>query len=190
MLHTQLKWVERSEDIVAHGNLFIELVDASTLEDGMIGYARTLDAHEAEDFIGGLRRIAAAGTGHVLLAEDAEGPCGMVIMETTLSHNAKHNAVLKRAFIAPRARGGALLRCALVRVVEKCCELGVERLSLDTREGSKAYAMWSHFGFDTWGVMPDYSRHGGISHAGCYMSQPVASLARRVMINDKENTHV
>lgn len=182
-----MTWFERPEDIVVYGDRFVVLVDASTLEDGMIGYARRLDAQEAEDFVEGIRRIVAAGTGRVLYAEDANGPCGMVILETTLSHNAKHNAVMKRAFIAPRGRGGVLLRRALARIVEKCRELGVDRLSLDTREGSRAHAMWAHFGFETWGVMPDYSRHGGISHAGCYMTQTVEALARRVIIQEKES---
>lgn len=58
--------------------------------------------------------------------------------------------------------------------------LGIELLTLDVREGSRAHRLWSTLGFASFGVLNDYARVNGVSHRGHYMVQRVDDLAARL----------
>jgi hypothetical protein len=49
------------------------------------------------------------------------------------------------------------------------------------RAGTPAHKAWERFGFETWGVMPDYARAQGAVHAGHFMLQRVADLKARAL---------
>ncbi|GAB2582090.1 hypothetical protein ISP15_16670 [Dyella jejuensis] len=176
----EIEWIEQAQDVQRVKGSILRLFNESTLEEGMIGYAEPLTADESAELVDGIQRSVACGNGRLLLITDTEGPCGIAIMETNAAHNSRHVATVKRGYISPRARGGGLLARALIAIVEKARSLNVEQLALDTREGSRAHQIWSHLGFQTWGVMPDYSRYNGVAYRGCYMSQSVDALAAQV----------
>lgn len=184
-----IRWIERSTEVSDVREELLSLVNESILEEGMIGYAKPLNKLESDDFIAGIARSVLSGNGRVLLIKDRQGPCGMAIFETSLSHNSRHVAILKRGFISPRARGGNLLAEALLAIVNKARALRVECLALDTREGSRAHQIWSHLGFQTWGIMPDYSRYGGVTYRGCFMSQTVDALEEQIVRRTRDESN-
>ena len=176
-----IEWIEQAADVQRVKDSIVTLFNESTLEEGMIGDAQPLSAAAAADLVDGIQGSLARGSGRMLLVTDADGPCGIVLIETNAAHNSRHVATMKRGYISPRARGGGLLARGLMSIVEKARSLNVEQLALDTREGSKAHQIWSHLGFQTWGVMPDYSRYNGVAYRGCYMSQSVDALEEQIM---------
>lgn len=176
-----IEWIEQAPNVRRVKDSILCLFNESTLEEGMIGYAEPLTADESADLVDGIQATVARGNGRLLLVTDAEGPCGIVLIETNTAHNSRHIATMKRGYISPRARGSGLLARGLMSIVEKARSLKVEHLALDTREGSQAHQIWSHLGFQTWGVMPDYSRYNGVTYRGCYMSQSVDALEEQIM---------
>jgi GNAT superfamily N-acetyltransferase len=176
----EIEWIEQAQDVQRVRGSILCLFNESTLEEGMIGYAEPLTAEESAELVDGIQRAVARGNGRLLLVTDAAGPCGIAFIETNTAHNSRHIATMKRGYISPRARGGGLLARALMAIVEKARSLNVEQLALDTREGSRAHQIWSHLGFQTWGVMPDYSRYNGVAYRGCYMSQSVDAMEEQV----------
>lgn len=183
----EIEWIEQAQDVRRVEGSILRLFNESTLEEGMIGYAEPLTAEESAELVDGMQRAIARGHGRLLLVTDSAGPCGIAFMETNAAHNSRHIATIKRGYISPRARGGGLLARALMAIVEMARSLGVEQLALDTRDGSRANQIWSHLGFQTWGVMPDYSRHKGVTYRGCYMSQSVDALEKHVARKAKGN---
>lgn len=177
----EIEWIDHVQDVHRVKESILRLFNESTLEEGMIGYAAPLTAGESADLVDSIQRVVACGNGRLLLVTDAQGPCAIAFIETNTAHNSRHIANMKRGYISPRARGGGLLARALMAIVEKARSLNVEQLTLDTREGSRAHQIWSHLGFQTWGVMPDYSRYNGVAYRGCYMSQSVDALEAQVM---------
>lgn len=177
----EIQWIDQAQDVQRVKGSILQLFNESTLEEGMIGYAAPLTAGESAELVDGIQRSIERGNGRLLLVTDAAGPCGIAILETNTAHNSRHVATMKRGYISPRARGGGLLARALMAIVEKARSLNVEQLVLDTREGSRAQQIWSHLGFQTWGMMPDYSRYNGVTYRGCYMSQSVDALEEKVL---------
>lgn len=64
-----------------------------------------------------------------------------------------------------------------------CQAKGIELLTLDVREGTRAHRLWQRFGFQTYGVLDDYARVNGVKHRGHYMAQSVQSLAQRLNLS-------
>ncbi len=185
----KIEWIENAPDVQQVKENILSLFNESILEEGMIGYARPLTADESANLIDGVQESISRGNGKLLLVTDATGPCGIVLIETNAAHNSRHIATMKRGYISPRARGSGLLARALLAIVEKARSLNVEQLALDTREGSPAHQIWMHLGFQTWGVMPDYSRYNGVVYRGCYMSQSVDALEQQIMQKTKGDSH-
>lgn len=181
----EIEWIEHAPDVQRVRDGILTLFNESTLEEGMIGYAEPLSAEESADLIAGIQASIARGNGKLMLVTDAEGPCGIVMIETNSAHNSRHIANMKRGYISPRARRSGLLARGLMSIVHKARSLNVEQLTLDTREGSNAHQIWSHLGFQTWGLMPDYSRYDGVVYRGCYMSQSVNALEEQLMRKTK-----
>lgn len=170
-------WIEDEHHLRRRAPDIIALVNASVDDDGMLGYAARLSSDEEAALIGTWSAQIAAGTGHVVLITDDDGVCGMTYMRTNANANYRHIADLSKGILAPRARGGGRATRAMFRAVhERGRELGIALFTLDTRAGSRAEAVWKHFGFTTWGVLDDYSRAFGQSHRGAYMSQTLESL--------------
>jgi acyl-CoA synthetase (AMP-forming)/AMP-acid ligase II len=109
---------------------------------------------------------------------------GRVVAQCTLVPsgfpNSRHLGSIYRGMVDPEIRTGNLLPIACGHLVERCRELGVEVLCIDTRVGSRAAALWQALGFQEFGRLPDYSRVGPARYAGLYLYQRVDDLARAI----------
>jgi GNAT superfamily N-acetyltransferase len=93
----------------------------------------------------------------VFVAEDSEGPCGVVQLIPARQQNQPHRADISKMLVHRRARrrglGEALLRAAEAEALA----MGRWLLTLDTVEGSDAERMYRRLGWTSFGVVPDYA---------------------------------
>lgn len=157
-----------------------EMLAASVADDGILGYAAELTPGERKGFVDSLAREVAHGSCHVLLGEDAEGAAAMCVMKTNSMPNCRHIAEVSKAYLRPRVRGTGAVYYLAEAVSAQAAKLGVELLTIDVREDSKAHQVWSKIGFTTFGILDDYARVGGRSHRGHYMRQSTSDLAATI----------
>lgn len=186
--HVEYIWVDDPDHLRLHGEAIIEMLNGSVQDDGMLGYGARLSDDEANGFLAFWQWQLENHSAHILFARDPLGPCAMAFMRTNSNSNYQHIADLSKGYVTPRARGGLVLLNLFSRVCARAKKLGVELLTLDTREGSRALAIWQHFGFESHGCLPDYSRFGGKSHIGHFMHQKVEKLV--TFLSKKGVTHV
>lgn len=93
----------------------------------------------------------------ILVAEDAEGVCGVVQVIPCWPPNQPHRADISKMLVHSRARrrglGEALMRAAEAEAVA----MGRTLLTLDTVEGSDAERLYRRLGWTYFGVVPDYA---------------------------------
>lgn len=113
------------------------------------------------------RRVAqgvAAGERALLVAEDAQGPCGTVQLILDQPENQPHRADLAKMLVHRRARRQGL-GAALMRAAEATArDCGKTLLVLDTVTGSEAERLYDRLGWKRVGVIPGYALfpHGGL----------------------------
>lgn len=156
------------------------LVDCAAADGGTLGYSQPMSPNEAESFIAGLERRVCAGEAHVLLGRVGGQPAFLGVLTSNGMTNCRHRAELSKGVIHPQFRGRRFVQLAFQAMVRRAVELGVEQFVLDVREGSRAHVLWQRFGFESFGILPDYARIGGKSHPGHFMVQSVASLSARL----------
>ncbi|MEF7614652.1 GNAT family N-acetyltransferase [Aquincola sp. MAHUQ-54] len=178
-----LRWV--TEFDAATSASVVALVDCAAAGDrGTLGYASSMTAGQAQDFIAGLQRRVAAGDAHALYGQVGGMPAMSGVMALTAMPNCRHRAELSKGVIRPEFRGLRYLQMGLREMVRRAERLGVEQFVLDVREGSRAQALWKRLGFRTYGILDDYARVGGVRYNGHFMVQEVASLRARLMAGD------
>ncbi|MBT0768729.1 hypothetical protein KIH74_07315 [Kineosporia sp. J2-2] len=166
------------EDLTAHRVSLRAMLIASIEDEGILGYGDEITDADGDAFADELARGLRDGSTHVLLGEDDSGVFAMCVMRRPAMANCRHLAEVSKAYLAPRARGsGAVLELALA-VAERLTWIGVERIQIDVREHSHAHRVWRGLGFETFGVLDDYSRYGGARHRGHFMTVTVPDLLR------------
>jgi L-amino acid N-acyltransferase YncA len=163
-------------DVSAHAADLVAMLAASTADDGILGYAQVLTERQGESFVKGLAAMVAEGSGYLLLGSDAQGVFGMCVVKTSSMPNCRHIADVSKAYLAPRLRGTPAVLELAAAVCARSAAAGVEVLTIDVREGTKAHRVWTHLGFTTYGILDDYSRIGEQSFRGHYMRHSVAEL--------------
>ncbi|WP_261803311.1 hypothetical protein [Variovorax sp. PAMC26660] len=178
-------WIGSPSDMKRDGAAILEMLDASVRDDGMLGYSTRLSREEADAFLAFWEWQLQNKAASILLARDEAGVCAMTFMRINQNRNYMHIADLSKGYITPRMRGTALLSNLLLKICEKAKTLNIELLTLDTRENSRAFKVWTHFGFKSHGVLQDYSRSGGRSHVGHFMNQRVEDLGKNCQKGEK-----
>ena len=173
------QWVSDFNADMTHA--IVSLVDCASGDGGTLGYAEPMSAAQAQAFMGNLCRRVASGESHVLLGRIGQVPVFLVVLTINGMTNCRHRAELSKGVVHPNFRGRNLVQVAFREVVRRSEQLSIEQLVLDVREGSRAHLLWRRFGFESFGVMPDYARVDGTSYNGHFMVQTVASLRTRVM---------
>jgi len=75
---------------------------------------------------------------------------------------------VSKAYLAPRLRRTPAVLELAAAVCARSAAAGVEVLTIDVREGTKAHRVWTHLGFTTWASPPTASStttHGSVSRA-------------------------
>ncbi|MDP9150276.1 MAG: hypothetical protein M3O36_10095 [Myxococcota bacterium] len=174
---SRCEWVDQPAGVDENSAAIVELMNASSDDDGILGYPDPLTPEQARGFIETLRFAVATGAVQLMLYRIDDAVRGMVQLNVSHAPNSLHIANLSKGVMHPEARGLAAMRVAFAAIVERARELAIEVLTLDVRQGSKACLIWHHYGFTTYGILPDYIRYAGKSHDGDYMSQRVDNLA-------------
>jgi len=94
--------------------------------------------------------------------------------------NHHHIVELTRGTIDRSFQGAGLALRAFREVVNKCEELNREVICLDVRAGTMAAVWWQHFGFESYGLLRDYSRVGDKRYEGLFLTQTVTRLKQRI----------
>jgi ribosomal protein S18 acetylase RimI-like enzyme len=177
--HVDYMWPEEVDAALAAD--IVALMRLTTSAAPIIGFGKQIDDAQAEAYIGELRANLAAGKCRLLeIRGSNQALIGLCTIRRNLNPNNGHIADLAKGMIDERCRGGTVLSAAFLEMSDRCLADGVEVMTLDVRAGTRAQRIWEHYGFETYGVLPDYARSNGESFAGHFMTQKVQALKARV----------
>ncbi|PLU84865.1 MULTISPECIES: GNAT family N-acetyltransferase [Pseudomonas] len=177
----QLQWLRQADSDTAPA--IMQLINSTVGDGGVLGYEHEMSAGQSVEFTASLQERIRGGDTHVLLGKAMAGPACLVILSRSSMPNCRHIADLSKGVVHPAYRGSGLVARAFSEVVRLCQAQGIELLTLDVREGTRAHRLWQSFGFQTYGVLDDYARVDGVKHRGHYMAQTVESLALRLNLH-------
>jgi hypothetical protein len=160
----------------------VELMRHTSASAPIIGFAEEISDETAAAYIADLRANLAAQKCRLLVISTATGLLiGLCTLRRNLNPNNGHITDLAKGMIREAYRGGLVLPAAFHEIALQCEADGVGIVTLDVRADTPAHKAWMRFGFETWGVMPDYARAQGKVHAGHFMMQRVADLKARAL---------
>ncbi|WP_043459374.1 GNAT family N-acetyltransferase [Azohydromonas australica] len=171
-------WISGAD--ACDGREIVALINEAVADEGTLGYAAPMTEAEADAYVKALDIRVASGDCHVFLVRVGGEPAFMAQLSISGMPNCRHRAEISKGVAARRFRGRGLVDLAFREIVKRSETLGVEQLVLDVREGTRAHRLWQRYGFQTYGVLEDYARFGGVSHRGHFMVQTTASLRARV----------
>jgi hypothetical protein len=179
-LDIDYRWHRRVDDALAER--IVELMRHTSASAPIIGFAEEISDEAAAAYIADLRANLDARKCRLLVISTSAGfLIGLCTLRRNLNPNIGHIADLAKGMIRETHRGGLVLPAAFHEIALQCESDGVEVVTLDVRAGTPAHKTWERFGFSTWGVMPDYARAQGVTHAGHFMMQSVADLKARAI---------
>lgn len=155
-----------------------DMLAASVADDGILGYASPVTQQQGEAFCEQLQHGIENGELLVLIGEDDSGVFGMCVVATTAMLNCRHIAEVSKAYLHPRVRRSTAVLELVLQVCKRLEAEGVERIRIDVREESPAHRVWQRFGFQTYGILEDYSRMDGVSYRGHFMTHLVETLGQ------------
>jgi hypothetical protein len=171
-----------SEVDVLLAQQIVELLRHTSQSAPIIGFAEEISDAEAENYLGELRANLAAQKCRLLtIFVDNGALIGLCTLRRNLNPNNRHISDLAKGMIHEAFRGGGVLPAAFVEISLQCEADGVELVTLDVRADTPAHRVWDHFGFQTYGTLPDYARAQGKTHAGHFMMQKVSELKDRAL---------
>jgi GNAT superfamily N-acetyltransferase len=165
-------------DLTAYRRDLVRMLAGSVADDGILGYDAPLTAGQADAFCDDLDRRVAHREAFVLIGADDVGTFAMCVVAVNAMPNCRHLCEVGKAYVDPRVRRSGAAAELLAALCRKLHGEGVERLQIDVRENSPAHHVWRGFGFQTFGVLDDYSRIGGVTHRGHFMTHTVEELGR------------
>jgi GNAT superfamily N-acetyltransferase len=174
----RLEWLRDIDAMMARQ--ILQLMNRTLQEETTIGFPGPIDEETGMVLMRQLGADVAAGRRNVLVAKKDDCIVGQLILTPNSSPNHRHIVELTRGTIHPSFRGGGLALRAFQEIARKCDELGREVICLDVRAGTLAAMWWQHFGFKPFGLLADYSRVGGKTYEGLYLTQTTAELKQRL----------
>ena len=100
---------------------------------------------------------AAAPRGFTLVARDADGIAGCVVLKPAWAPNQPHRADVCKLLVHRRARGRGLARTLMADLERRAWDAGFTLLTLDTVPGRPADALYRSAGWTPVGVVPGYA---------------------------------
>ncbi|EDY20327.1 GCN5-related N-acetyltransferase [Chthoniobacter flavus Ellin428] len=135
-----------------------------------VSFMHPLSRGRATAFWRGVAQGVAAGERALVIAEDAEGLCGVVQLAFDVPENQPHRADLSKMLVHRRARRQGL-GAALMRAAESAArECGKTLLVLDAVTGGDAARLYERLGWVRVGDIPGYALmpRGGLCSTTVY----------------------
>lgn len=145
-----------------------------------IGFPGVLSKEEGLAFVEDLERSVQEGSALAFNIQRKGRIVGMAILKRNKQPNCRHIVEISKGMVHPDHRGMGIMEAAFLTVAEKCISLGMEKIILDVRVGTRSEKIWTKLGFNTYGYMEDYAREDGKVFAGRYMDQPIVDLRDRL----------
>lgn len=156
---TELSESERHE--------LLGLYDEVARHEGTHGYSGSIADTVGRAIVDDDADALAGGQIHILLARDADGLVGSLILQPFVSQARRHTVNAKRAVVARRARG-TFFPLMFREAVRKSVAIGAEIVTLDVAADGPV-ALWKSLGFQQYGVLPDYARRDGKPVEGYFL---------------------
>ena len=178
--HVLYSWQSEVDDQLAMR--IIALMRLTTSSAPVIGFGQAISDEAAASYIRDLRDNLAAGKCTMMTIEaNSQRLIGLCTLRRNLNPNNAHIADLAKGMIDEAYRGYLVLPAAFYEISLRCEDEGVDLVTLDVRSGTQAHRSWERFGFETYGVLPDYARVSGKSLSGHFMMQTVEDLKARAL---------
>ena len=130
------------------GELLLDAVD----DGASLGFLAQLTAQRAQAFWRGMAQRKDGRA--VFVAHDARGIAGAVMVVPAAAEVQPHRAEIAKLVVHRRARGTGLARRLLYAAERHALESGRWHLSLMTRRGCPAEAMYQRLGWSLAGIIP------------------------------------
>lgn len=157
----------------------IELLKLSQADDAILGFDAGFDEQKASRYLSSLERDIASQVLQILVGVKNGTVVVCCFFKKSHQQTTRHICDLQKGMIHPHYRSQGLLEQTLAAIAQSCMAQGVELLTLDVRGGSKAHRIWNKCGFETYGILNDYSRYQGQSFDGHFMKQRTVDLWNR-----------
>ncbi len=155
------------------------MLTLSIEDDGVLGFSSG-EEELIDQYLESLKSEVKQNKSFLLLAKADDENAYMVVLKRRPFPNMKHQGELAKAFVNPKFRGiTGLVKGGLKEASLKAKDVGIEKILLDVREGSRPAALWQAFGFNTYGIMEDYSRSNGNVYRGLFMDATVTDLLEK-----------
>lgn len=105
---------------------------------------------------------------------------GMALLTPNPMPNCRHIVEWSKGIIHPNFQGRGILRSSMIELTNACLADGLELITLDVRENSRAHRLWMGLGFQQYGRLPDYARIRGSSKPGVYLYASGRELLARL----------
>ena len=136
----------------ALGEILIDCVEGGA----SVSFMRGLTPARAAGFWRSVSEKASDGRA-VIVAEDAEGPLGVVQVIPAGVDNQPHRGDVSKMLVHRRSRRHGVGRLLMQAVETEARRLGMTLLVLDTQEGSDAERLYARDGWTRAGTIPDYA---------------------------------
>lgn len=143
----------------AHRDQLAEMMAACVREGASIGFVQPFAVDDAAHFWRTRVRPAVDGGGARLFLglSDTRTVVGTVQLVLPTMPNQTHKAEIAKMMVHPSHRRQGIARALMTTVMDAARGQGFRVLTLDTRSGDPAQALYASFGFKVAGEIPDFA---------------------------------
>lgn len=145
----------------------LSLYDEVARHESTHGYTGSIANDLGRAMVDAEAESVSTGQIHMLLARDADGLVGSLILQPFVSDARGHTVNSKKAVVARRARG-IFAPLMFDEAIRKAVSIGAEIATLDVAEDGPVQ-LWKSMGFKEYGVLDDYARRNGRSLKGYFL---------------------
>ena len=148
-----------ADDLGQHAAELGALMQACVLDGASIGYVLPFTAQDGEAFWTKAVLPALRKGGRLLLVAWREGLIvGTVQLDFDTPPNQPHRAEVRKLMVHPAYRRQGIAQALMAAVERYAAVLGRSLLTLDTRSGDVAQALYAALGYQVVGMIPGYCR--------------------------------
>lgn len=148
-----------SQDLQDSLDALTDVLHASVLAGASINFIMPYSEADARRFWTDKVPPALGGGKLVLLVARVDGRiAGTVQLDCDTPPNQPHRAELRKLIVHPDFRNRGIARALVTAIEQVAATRGRRLITLDTRKGDKAEPLYTSLGYQTFGIVPGYSR--------------------------------